>query len=190
MVYTTRQKTRGVERTGTLPSRVSSKQTKKNSIRTETSRNKICFGCVSVCFVKPKTKNFGLFLMFWTYIATTETNRAVVKQTETNQNNPKFSEKYQNMLFIKFLTVSVGPLFVLVQSKHRNFLFRYRTETTETNCFETNHTNRKNPKNFLKKIPKYALCYTVLVALLFVSVQATHCFGIEPKQQKQTFCFG
>jgi hypothetical protein len=37
---------------------------KKNiSVGTETNRNKICFGCVLVCFVKPKpkTKNFGLF---------------------------------------------------------------------------------------------------------------------------------
>ncbi len=41
--------------------RVSSKQTKKNSVQSETNRNKICFGFVSVCFVKPKTTNFGLF---------------------------------------------------------------------------------------------------------------------------------
>ena len=33
-------------------------------IRTETNRNKICFGCVSVCFVKPKTKIYGLFRCF------------------------------------------------------------------------------------------------------------------------------
>jgi hypothetical protein len=34
-------------------------------------------------------------------------------------------------------TVSVGLLFVSVQSKHRNSLFRYRSETNETNvlCF-------------------------------------------------------
>jgi hypothetical protein len=36
------------------------KQT-KISVWTETNQNKICFGFVSVCFVKPKTKNFGLF---------------------------------------------------------------------------------------------------------------------------------
>ncbi len=30
-------------------------------------------------------------------------------------------------------TVPVALLFVSLQSKHRNFLFRYRTETTETN---------------------------------------------------------
>jgi hypothetical protein len=46
-----------------------------------------------------------------------------------------------------------------VQSKHRNSLFRYRSETTETNYFETTQnkpkTNRKSPK-FPEKIPKYA----------------------------------
>jgi hypothetical protein len=31
-----------------------------------------------------------------------------------------------------YRTVSVGLLFVSVQSKHRNSLFRYRSETTET----------------------------------------------------------
>ncbi len=50
-----------------------SKQTKQilGSNRPETkffwfkpTRNKICFGFVSVCFVKPKTKDFGLFRCF------------------------------------------------------------------------------------------------------------------------------
>ena len=35
--------------------------------------------------------------------------------------------------FCLFLFVSVDLLFVSVQSKHRNSLFRYRSETTETN---------------------------------------------------------
>jgi hypothetical protein len=35
--------------------------------------------------------------------------------------------------FLSFFLVSVGLLFVSVQSKHRNSLFRYRSETTETN---------------------------------------------------------
>ncbi len=37
------------------------------------------------------------------------------------------------MFFLSFFLVSVGLLFVSVQSKHRNSLFRYRSETTETN---------------------------------------------------------
>jgi hypothetical protein len=62
---------------------------KKNTVRTKTNRNKICFGCVSVCFVKPNTKIFGLFQfvsVFRTYIETTETNRTVSNQTETTLN--------------------------------------------------------------------------------------------------------
>jgi hypothetical protein len=44
----------------------------------------------------------------------------VLKQTKTNQNNPKFSEKISKYAF--YLTVSVSLLFVSVQSKRRNFL--------------------------------------------------------------------
>ncbi len=72
--------------------RVSSKQTKNISVRTETNQNKICFGLFH------ETKNFGLFWfisVFRTFIETINTNRTVSKQTETNQNNPTFSEKYQ-----------------------------------------------------------------------------------------------
>ncbi len=55
-----------------------------------------------------KNKKFLFVLVFRTYIETSETNRTVLKQTEINQNNPKFSEKYQNMLSIKlFLLVFV-----------------------------------------------------------------------------------
>ncbi len=118
--------------------RVSSKQ-KKISVRPETNRNKICFGCVSVCFVKPITTNFGLFRCF-------EPISKQLKKTELFRNKPKqpkkFSEKYQNMLSIKLFWL-VGLLFVSVQSNHRNSLFRYRSETTETNCFETNTNNPK-----------------------------------------------
>jgi hypothetical protein len=78
--------------------RVSSKKTEKNfSVRTETNWNKICFGYVSVCSLKPKTKKFG-FASFClgvsTYIETTERTKLFQK----NRNNPKFSEKKQNML--------------------------------------------------------------------------------------------
>jgi hypothetical protein len=83
----------------------------------------------------------------------------------------------------------VGLLFALVQSKHPNSLFRYRSKTTETNCFETNlkkpkktkkpkkpkknEKNRKNPK-FSVKNRKYAPYQTVSVGLLFASVQSKH----------------
>ncbi len=76
-----------------------------------------------------------------------------------------------------------------------NSLFRYRSETTETNCFETTEKTekpkkpkkRKNPKKnekkskkkrknstFSVKITKYAPYQTVSVGLLFVSVQFKH----------------
>ncbi len=66
----------------------------------------------------------------------TET-RSVSKQTETTLNflkRPKYA---------LFQTVLVGLLFVLVQSKHRSSLFWYRSETTKTNCFETNQNKPK-----------------------------------------------
>ncbi len=96
---------------GVARTRVSSKQTETRSVS-------VVFRFVSW---KPKTKKFFLFpfvSVFRTYIETTETNRTVSNETENNRNNPKFSEKYQNMLSIK----------------HRNSLFRYRTVTTETNA--------------------------------------------------------
>jgi hypothetical protein len=60
--------------------------------------------------------------------------QTISKQTEKNQKNrknPKFSEKIPK--YAPYQTVSVGFLFVLVQSKHRKSLFRYRSETTKTN---------------------------------------------------------
>jgi hypothetical protein len=74
--------------------RVSSKQTKINF---ETNRNKICFAFVSVCFVKPKTKNFDLFRCFepiskqpkQTYLF-----RIKPKQTETTLNFLKNTQIY------------------------------------------------------------------------------------------------
>ncbi|MFN9943460.1 MAG: hypothetical protein ACK56I_28705, partial [bacterium] len=84
---------------------------------------------------------------------------------ETNRNNPKFSEKYQNMLSIK--------LFWLVFS-----LFWFN-QNIKILCFCKEpkqpkfDTNRNNPK-FSEKMPKYALYHTVSVALLFVSVPAKH----------------
>jgi hypothetical protein len=60
------------------------------------------------------------------------------KQTEIFLKIPK-SALYQN--------VSIGLLFVSVQSKQGNSLFHYRSKTTEINCFETNRNNPKFLKN-------------------------------------------
>ncbi len=61
------------------------------SVRTETNRKKICFTFVSVCFVKPKTKNFGLFRCF-------EPKSKQPKQTELFRNKPKQTETTLNFL--------------------------------------------------------------------------------------------
>ncbi len=82
------------------------KQT-KILVRTETNWKKICFYCVSVCFVKPKTKKFGLFCfvsVFWTYIEKIKTNRTALKQTETTLNF------LINTKICSLSTVSVGFL--------------------------------------------------------------------------------
>jgi len=103
---------------------VSSKQTKKFRFEPKQDLFRFCFSL----FRETKNKKFRFVSVFRTYIETTETHRTVF---ETNRNNPKFSEKIPKHALSQ--TVSVGLLFVLVQSKHRNSLFRYRTETTETN---------------------------------------------------------
>jgi hypothetical protein len=96
------------------------------------------------------------------------------------------------MLSIKL----VGLLFVSVQSKHRNSLFRYRSKTTETNCFETNQNKPKQTGKTLNFQNKYQnmlpikLFRLVFCLLRFNQSIETLCFGIEAKQLKQTFCFG
>ncbi len=63
------------------------------SVRTETNRNKICFAFVSVCFMKPKTKFFGLFRCF-------EPLSKQPKQTELFRNELK-----QSGIFWKYLII-------------------------------------------------------------------------------------
>ncbi len=103
---------------------------------------------------------------------------------ETNQNNPKFSEKYQNMLSIK--------LFRLV------FCFFRFNWNIETLCFGIELFRKKQKQtettlNFLKNYQNM-LSITLFRCLfcLFLFNQNTKilCFGIEPIQPKQTFCFG
>ncbi len=56
------------------------------SVRTETNRNSICFGCFSVCFAKQKNIFFGLFRCFGPVLKQP-------KQTEFSRNKPKQTEK-------------------------------------------------------------------------------------------------
>jgi hypothetical protein len=61
----------------------------------------------------------------------TKKPRKKLKKNEKTEKNHKFSVKIAK--YAPYQTVSVGLLFVSVQSKHRNSLFRYESETTETN---------------------------------------------------------
>jgi hypothetical protein len=112
------------------------------------------FGLVSVCFSKQETKYICLL---W-FVSVFEPISKQLKQTELFRNKLK-----QLKIFIKipkyalYQPFSVGLLFVSVQSKHRNSLFRYRSETTETKYFKTNHNKTKTTGkslNFVKKITK------------------------------------
>ncbi len=130
---------------------------RKFSVRTETNRNKICCGCVSVCFVKPKTKNFGMFWcldLYWN-------NWKKQNCFETNRNNPKFSEKYQNMLSIKLFWM-VFCLFWFNRNV-KTLCFGIEPKQAKQTVTKQTKTNRNNP-NFFEKIPKYALYHTVSVA--------------------------
>jgi hypothetical protein len=75
--------------------------------------------------------------------------------------NPKFSEKYSNIHSFKLFG---WLLFVLVQSKHQNPLFRYRSETTETNCSETNWKKPKKTKKKTEK-PKFSVKNSIFSSL-------------------------
>ncbi len=124
-----------------LGHRVSSKQTKINygSNRNKPKQDlfRTCFGLFQVCFLKPKRKNFGLFRCF-------EPKSKQLKQTDLF----RFSEKFPNMLSFKLFEW----VFCLFQY-NRNSQFRYRSETTERNCFETNRKKRKMRKK-RKKLKK------------------------------------
>ncbi len=102
---------------------------------------------------------------------TTEKNRTVSKQTETNQNNPKFSEKDQKICSLSncfgwssvcFGSIETSKLSVSVQNQNnRNKQFRNKPKQTET--------NQNNPK-FRAKNTK--IC------------SLSHCFGCS------SVCFG
>jgi hypothetical protein len=89
------------------------------------------------------------------------------KQTEIFVKIPK-SALYQN--------VSVGLLFVSVQSKQTNSLFHYRSKTTETNCFETNRNNPKFSEKYQNMIP-IKLFWFVFCLFRFNLNTETRCFG-------------
>jgi hypothetical protein len=60
-----------------------------------------------------------------------------------------------------------------------------RSETTETNCFETFRNFLKNQNMLSFKLFRVAFCL-----FRFNRNTESRCYRIEAKQPKQTFCFG
>ncbi len=128
--------------------RVSSKQTNKYFGSNETTRNKICFGCVlwnqkqkiSVCFgisnlYRLKTINWNKQNCF-----------------ETNRNNPKFSEKYQNMLSIKlfWFNQNIETLYFGLEPKQPKQTVSKQTKTNrKTQIFLKKYQNMLSITLFL-----------------------------------------
>ncbi len=168
--------------------RVSSKETK---IIFGSNRNipkqdlfRVCFGFVSVCFVKPKTKNFGLFRCFEPI-----SKQLKIKQNcfETNRNIPKFSEKCQNMLSIKQFRL-VFCLFRFNQNIITRCFGIEPKQPTQTVSKQTK-TNRNNPKFCEKNTKICSLSHRLGCSSVCFGNRNTEtlCFGIEPKQM---CCFG
>jgi hypothetical protein len=117
------------------------KQT-KILVRTETNRNKICFGFVSVCFVKPKQKISTCFCVSNLYRNIRNKQNCFV----TNRNNPKFSEKYPNILSFKLF----WWVFCLFRFNRNIETLCFGIETkqpkqTVSKQTEKNRKTRKNP---------------------------------------------
>ena len=128
-------------------SRVSSKQTKiyfgSNRNKPKQDLFRVCFGLFCETKNKKISVCFGLFQCFKPISKQpkqTELFRYKPKQTKTTINFLKNTQIYS-------LSNCLGGSSVcFVQLKHRNSLFLYRSETTKTNCFQTNLKKPKKPK--------------------------------------------
>jgi hypothetical protein len=134
--------------------------------------------------VKPKTKMFGLFRRF-------EPISKQPKQKELFWNKPK----QPNILwkipkYALFQTVWVGLLFVLVIQNIETLYFGTEAKQLKQTVSKQTEKIEKTEKtlNFQKKIPKYAPYQTVLVGLLFVSVQSKHQNSIKTSFEGQPTC--
>ncbi len=119
------------------------------SVRTETNRNKICFAFVSVCFVKPKTKSFGLFRFFESVSKQpkqTELFHNKPKQTGTTLNFLKNTQIYSLLNCLGGSSVCFGSIETLCfgieakQPKHRNKLFRNKPKKPSKKTKKTEKT--------------------------------------------------
>ncbi len=126
------------------------------SVRTETNRNSICFGCVSVCFAKPKNIFFLCFGLFRCFGSVSKRP----KQTEFSRNKPKKSSK--KVLYSK------GSSKPLRGPRNRYFFFSVRIETNRNSiCFGC-----------------FSVCFFAKPKKNFFDL--FQCFGPVSKQPKQT----
>jgi len=127
-------------------------------------------------FREIKNKKILFVSVFRTYIETTEQNCFV-----TNRNNPKFSEKYPNILSFKLF----GWVFCLFRFNRniKTLCFSIKAKQLKQTVSKQTEKNKKKTKkpekngktlNLLYKIAKFAPYQTVSVSLLFVSVQSKH----------------
>jgi hypothetical protein len=91
---------------------------------------------------------FGLVLCLFRFNRNIETFCFDIEAKQLKQTGKigKKTEKPKNFLkkipkYAPYQTVSVGLMLVSVQSKHRNFLFRYRSKTADTNVFYSAETS-------------------------------------------------
>ncbi len=166
------------------------------SLRTETNRNSICFGCFSVCFTNPKNIFLGLFRCFGPVLKQP-------KQTEFSWNKPKKSPK--NFLYLAVLeTVNFFSRFKPKQTKTQSvsivFLFPF-CETKKFFCglFRCFGPVSKQPKETdlmvwgIKKVDistNLVLFRLVFCLFRFFRNTETPCFDINATQPKQTSSFG
>ncbi len=172
---------------------MSSKQSNFFSVRTETNRNSICFGCFLVCFVKPKKHFF----------------RFVSDQYRNNRNKQNFVKtNWKNLQKTFSIRGSSKPLIFFSRFNPKQpkqsvlVVFRFafsRNQTFFFGLFRCWEPVSKQPKQTeimvwgIKKVDNLTkLLLFRLVFCLFRLFRNTEipCFDIKAKQPKQTSCFG
>jgi hypothetical protein len=108
---------------------------------------------------------------------TTETNRTVLQQTETNRNNPKFSEKYPNILSLKWF----GWVFCLFRfnQKIKTLCFGIKAKQPKQTKKTKKKKNEKNEKKTKKpeKNPKFSVKNGKICSLSSCFGWSSVCFG-------------
>jgi hypothetical protein len=139
--------------------------------------------------MEPKNQKICLFWCFEP-ISKQPNQQNCFEQTETNQNNSKFSQKYQNMLSIKLFWL----VFCLFQFSRniKTLCFGIEWKQPKQTVSKQTKTNRNNPKFSEKNTKMCSLsnCFRFLFCLFrFNGNTESLCFGINAKQPKQIICF-